>query len=108
MRLKLVGIRAFQQNTVTNLFHRMVKERIEERRKVESKRELLELMKDTCELSKIQKTMQTFFTLQHKRRIYRAWEMIKEKNNTERLALFRQRVALRNNPALAKPLLVLR
>lgn len=51
--------------------------------------------------------MQTYFIMQFKRRVYESWKLFKDNQNLHRISLVKQRLALYENKALAKPLLVL-
>ena len=107
-RLKMMAIRGFQQNTVMMQYQRLAMAQIQERRKFESKLEVLNMMRDAFKMSRIETSMKKFFLLQFKRRVYQAWLDVKDYKNTHRIAIVRQRTALKQNPALARPLLVLR
>jgi hypothetical protein len=65
-------------------------------------------MRDIIEINRIESSMKTFFLLQFKRRVYQAWRELKNKQNSHRIALVKQRAAFKENPRLARPLLVLR
>lgn len=52
-RLKTLAIRGFQQNTVISQFHRLVFKQMKERREMEHKREMLNLMIDVHNIGKI-------------------------------------------------------
>ena len=107
-RLKLMTIRGFQQNTVMTQYRRLATASIVERRKFGAKLELLNAMRNAYKISRIESSMKTYFQIQFKRRIFEAWHEIKDDQNMHRLALVKQRTALKENKALARPLLVLR
>lgn len=59
-------------------------------------------------MCQIQNSLLTYYDFSFKRRVYLAWKNIKDTHNRLRIALVRQRAAFRQNPRLARPLMVLK